>query len=207
MMVWKDIIQSIRSFRLPDAFGWLSLFAAGLGVLLIPDLGARGLSLAFWAVTAGQQGISRLQKDLGRWSLMRMLPFSSKRLLVAELLLPWSLVVLLGWIILAVAGSPSLIVSPLSAAFWLLSTSASISFASAYDLLRQAKPELLLNGSSPQASSAGSFLSVLCVAITLGLWFWLGKFNLDGTVPAIALAVLLTLYYWRLAGRRLQRLD
>jgi hypothetical protein len=155
---------------------------------------------------AGQRVISRLQNDLGHWGLVRLLPFSSVRLLVAELILPWMLVVLLGWITLAIASNTWSGTSPLLAALLLLCTSASISFAAAYDLLLQAKPEMLLNGSAPQASSVGGLLSILCVALTLGVWFGLERIKLNGSIPAIALAVLLALFFWRLAGKWLQEL-
>jgi hypothetical protein len=202
MLGWKDVLQSSRAFGLPDAWGWLSLFAASLGVCLVPDPGARSLALAIWTVLVGQRITARLQKDLARWNLLRQMPFSSRRLLLAELALPWMLVVLLGWAALALAGGawPESVRS--TAALLLVCLSAAVSLAAAFDLLRQSKSELLLNGSTPQVSSVGSFLGVLCLVLTAGLWLWLSS----GLLAAV-LAALLALIFWQLASSRLQQMD
>ena len=170
-------------------------------------LGARGLALAFWAVLVGQRATARLQKDLAYWSLLRSLPFSSGRLLVAELLLPWVLVVLSGLAVLALAGGTWLEALRLPAALLLISTSASASLAMAYDLLRQSQSSMLLNGNAPQISAVGGFLGLIFLALPLGLWFGLSHFKLDGSLPAVALAALLGLLFWNLSKDRLQRME
>ncbi len=207
MLGWKDVLQSSRNLRFSDAWSWLSLFAVCLVVCFAPDLGARGLALAFWTVMVGQRITARLQKDLAYWSLLRLLPFSSGRLLAAELALPWIIVVLLGWFALALASGTWLVSVRLPAALLLLCMSASISAAAAFDLLRQAQSDMLLNGITPQISSVGGLLGILCLALPLGLWFGLNKINLNGNLPAAVLAILLTLAFWYLAKRRLQQME
>jgi hypothetical protein len=206
MVGWKDVLQSSRAFGLSDIWGWLGLFAVGLGVCLAPDPGSRGLALAIWAVMVGQRVTARMQKDLAGWSLLRLLPFSSRRLLVAELALPWALVVLLGWVILALAGGVWLESIRLPVALLLPCLSASVSFAAAFDILRQAQSDMLLNGISPQVSSVGGLLGILCLALPLGLWLGLSQLGIGGSLLAIVLAVLLALLFWNLASRRLQQM-
>lgn len=183
------------------------LFAVALGLSYIADPGGRGLALAIWTVMAGQHITARLQNDLAYWSLLRSLPFSSGRLLVAELLLPWVLVVLLGLAVLALAGGTWLEALRLPAALLLVSTSASASLAMAYDLLRQAQSSMLLNGNAPQISAVGGFLGIICLALPLGVWFGLSQFKLDGSLPAAVLAALLGLLFWNLSKDRLQRME
>ncbi len=207
MLGWKDALQSSRAFRLSEVWGWLSLFAVYWGVFLVSDPGARGLALAICAVMVGQRVTTRLQKDMAHWSLLRLLPFSSRRLLVAELALPWAFVVMLGWVTLALASRAWPVSVRLSAALLVLFLSASISLATAFDLLRQAQSDMLLNGSAPQVSSVGGLLAILCLALPLGLWFWLNQFGPVGSLAAAALAGLLALAFWQLASRRLQHME
>lgn len=207
MLGWKDVLQSSRAFSLSDAWGWLTLSAVSLGVCLVSEPGARGLLLAIWAVMVGQRVTARLQKDLANWSLLHLLPFSSRRLLLAEFTLPWALVVLLGWILLALAGGGWTLPIRLSAALLLPCLSAAVSLAAAYDLLRQAKPDMLLNGNAPQVSSVGGLLGILCLALPLGLWFVLRQIGLAGGIMAALLAALLALLFWGLASRRLQYME
>jgi len=63
-----------------DIWSWLGLLAIGLGGVPCADLGARGVTLAIWAVMVGSLVTARLQKDLAYWGLLRLLPFSSRRL-------------------------------------------------------------------------------------------------------------------------------
>jgi hypothetical protein len=181
--------------------------AVGLGVCLAPDPGARGLALAIWAVILGGRVTARLQKDLARWSLLRLLPFTSGRLLLGELALPWALVVILGWLTLALAGGGWLVSVRLSSALLLPFVSAAVSLAAAFDLLRQARSDMLLNDTSPQISSVGGLLGVLCLALPLGLWFVMEPFFVIGGLPAAALAFFLALVFWDLARRRLQHME
>ena len=207
MLGWKDVLQSWRTFSLSGVWGWLSLLAVSLGVCLVPEMGARGLALAIWAVMVGQRATDRLQKDLAHWSLLRLLPFSSGRLLVADLALPWALVVVLGWFSLVLAGGAWAVSVRLSVAILLPSLGAAVSLAAAFDLLRQVRSDMLLNGSAPQVSSVGGLLGILSLALVLGLWDGLKRYWVAASLSAALLAVLLALVFWHLASRRLQAVE
>jgi hypothetical protein len=203
VLVWKDILQSSRSFKLRGVWNWLVLLGVGLIAILAPDPALRGLMLAIWSVMVGQRVTSRLQKDLGHWSLLRQLPFSSGQLLTAELALRWGLAVLTGWCVLAIAGTWPTSVR-LQAGLLLLCVSAAASLATAYDLLGQARTDRLLNGLSPQNGALSGLLSILCLAIPMGIWFGLGYLKIDGSLPTMLAALLLAFGFWLLASRRLR---
>jgi len=204
MLLWKDALQSAQAFRLSELWGWLSLFLVGIGVCFAPEVGLRGLLLAIWAVMVGQRVTARLQKDLAHWSLLRLLPFSSERLLIAELALPWALVVLVGWLTLAIGSGTWEISIRFSAALLLLFLSASVSLAAAFDLLHQSKSDMLLYGTAPQASFISGLLSILCLALPLSVWYGLDHFRLAGSLLAGALGLILSTFFWYLASNQLR---
>ena len=206
MLPWKDIVQSAYSLDWNDLWSWLSLCGVSLAMWLAPDLGSRGFAVAIWSVMVGQRVTSRLQRDLARWSLLHLLPFSSRNLLLAELGLPWALIVLLAWTTLALAGS-WLGSFQLPVALLLPFLSAAISFAAAYDLLRQAKSDMLLNGNAPGVSLVGGLLGFVCLALPVGALLWLGNYGVLGSLLAVAAALVLSLAFWHLATKRLRELD
>jgi hypothetical protein len=204
ILLWKDALQSAQAFRLSELWGWLSLFLVSIGACLAPNVGLRGPLLGIWAVMVGQRITAWLQKDLASWSLLRILPFSSAKLLLAELALPWGLVVLVGWLTLAIGSGAREISVRISAALLLLCMSASISLAMAFDLLRQSQSDLLLSGIAPQVSSVSALLSTLCLALPLSVWYGLDHFGLAGSLLAGALGVVLAAVFWYLASNQLR---
>ena len=206
MLGWKDAVQSTRAFSLSAVWVWVLFSTACLGVCLAPDIGSRALLLAIWVVMVGQRVTSRLQKDLALWGLLRLLPFSSDRLLVAELALPGALVVILSWIFLAFAGGAWLASTRLLVAVLLPFLVASISLATASDLLRRTRSDLLLAGSTPQNSAWGGLLGILCLALPLGAWFGVTYIKQNGGLPALVLAIFLTLVFRQVASRQLREM-
>lgn len=205
-LAWKGLLQSWRRVGFRDLLNWLLLFGVGLGALLATDGGVRLLTLAVWSVMVGQRVSAGLQKDLGHWSLLRSLPFTSGQVIAGELALPWALAVLLGWAALALTGSllpPDL---RLTLLLMLPCVSAAAALATTFDLLRQARTDRLLNGVPPQNGASSSLLSLACLALPAGLWFWLGRMRIDGSFPALLAALLLANIFWRLAQRRLRRI-
>jgi len=205
-LVWKEILQSSRSFSLGGIWPWLVLFAVGLFAVLATDPPVHGLTLAVWSIMVGQRVTGGLQKNLGRWSLLRQLPFSSGELLIAILAPPWALTVVMGWGALAIAGGALPVLLRLQTALLLSCVSAGASLATAYDLLNNARTDMLLNGLPPQNSASSGLLSLLCLAIPTGVWLGLGVLNFDGSLPAMLTGIVLVLGFWRLASRRLQQM-
>ena len=206
MLPWKDIVQSASSLDWSDLWSWLVLWGVSWAMWLAPDLGSRGLAIAIWSVLVGQRVTTRLQKDLAYWSLLRQLPFSSRNLLLAELGLPWALIVLLAWVTLALAGG-WLGDFQLVVALLLPFLTAAISFAAAYDLLRQTKSDMLLNGNPPSVSLVGGLLGLVCLVLSAGVLLWLGNDGVIGGLSASAVALALSLVFWNLTAKRLQELD
>jgi hypothetical protein len=176
--------------------------------MMLVGLAWAGLGLAAWEagvpLLTCQPG--RLQKDLAHWSLFRLLPFSSGRLLVAELALPWGLVVLVGWLTLVIGSGARETSARFSAALLLLCVGASISLSAAFDLLRQSQSDMLLSGTPPQVSSLSELLSILCLALPLSVWYGLSHIWLIGSLLAGALGVMLAVVFWYLASQQLRDL-
>lgn len=206
MLLWKDVLQSGRSLGLEDTWAWLVLFGVSLGVSLAPDIGSRGLALAIWGVLIGQRVTARLQKDLAYWSLLRLLPFSSQNLLLAEMFLPWVLVVLMGWVSLILTGA-GLGSWRIAAAILLPWLSAAAAFAAAYDLARQARSDILLNGSAPGVGSVGGLLILVCLALPVGMLYLFGNHGIGSSLIASGLALGLVIAVWHLTTSRLQKVE
>lgn len=205
-LLWKGIVQSSRSFSLRVIWNWLVLFMVGLLAALTNDPALGGLALALWSIMVGQRVTGGLQKNLGRWSLLRQLPFSSSELLIANLAPSWALAVVIGWGALAIAGGALPVLLRLQTALLLSCVSVGASLATAYDMLNNARTDMLLNGLPPQNSASSGLLSLLCLAIPTGVWFGLGYLNIDGSLPAMLTGIVLALGFWRLASRRLQQM-
>jgi hypothetical protein len=206
MLLWKDLLQSSRSLGLEDAWAWLVLFGASMGVCLAPDIGSRGLAVCIWAVLIGPRVTARLQKDLAYWSLLRLLPFSTQHLLLAEMVGPWVAVVLLGWVSLILSGA-GLGSWRLAAAILLPGLSAAAAFAAAYDVVRQARSDMLLNGSAPGVSAVGGLLTLVCLALPAGMLYLFGDHGIGSSLIATAIALGLALTLSRLTQSRLQKME
>ncbi len=194
----------ISAFPLSGA-GWYS--AQSAWVCALHPIQVRALlALAIWVIMVGQRVTARLQKDLALWGMLRLLPFSSRELLAAELALPGALVVILGWLTLALPAGAWPVSARTLAAVLLPCLVASISLATASDLLRRTRSDLLLSGSTPQNSAWGGLLGILCLAIPLGAWFGFNQLKQNGALPALVLAAFLTYLFWQLSSRQLQEM-
>jgi hypothetical protein len=206
MLLWKDMLQSSRSLSLEDVWAWLVLFGASSGVGLAPDIGSRGLAMCIWAVLTGPRVTARLQKDLAYWSLLRLLPFSSQNLLLAEMVVPWVMVVSTGWVSLILTGA-GLGSWRIAAAILLPGLCAAAAFAAAFDLARQARSDMLLNGSAPGISAVGGLLILACLALPAGMLVLFGNPGVTGSLMASVIAVALAIAFCRLTVSRLQKME
>jgi hypothetical protein len=204
-LVWKDLLQAGRAFRLTDLIGWVSLFGAMLTLPLLPDLGSRALVIAVWAQQVGKLVTRRLRSDLSRWVLFRQLPFSGQTVLRYDLLPALAaagVLSLLGLGLgLALTGSPP---EPLLAL--LPGTVTAAGYAAAYDVLRRSRSSLLLNGSAPEVSALGVIGGVLAVAVPVGISALLQPPAL-GLFWAVPVSLLLAWLTYRLAARSYTKID
>jgi hypothetical protein len=192
---WKDILQSRRSMGLGGILNWLILLGVSSGLFLAPDSGSRLLIFASWLIIVCQRMTSRLRDDMTNWWTLRSLPFQAGHLLLTDLALPWGLTVIIGWmgILLGGAGLGS---SRLIAALLIAPICLIVGLISIFDILRQSKAEMLLNGNVPGISALAVLGGALCLAVIAGITLWIGW------PLALAASILLAYGTWHMAANK-----
>lgn len=165
-LIWKDIIQSQRAFRLSDVLPWILIFGAMFSLPFLPDLGSRALAVAVWVIQMGKVLAGRVRSDLAHWSLVRQLPIAHGKLVISDLSLAYVLGtsvslagLVLGSMILRSPFSPVAVILP--------GIVAAVAGMAAFDVMRRSRSNLLLNGTVPEVSAGGIILGVLFAFIPL----------------------------------------
>ncbi len=168
ILLWKDLLQSQRTFRLTSAFKWLQIFGMLFIIPVLPDLGSRGLVIILWIIQLARISIKRLRSDLAVWPVIRQLPIATKKFLLCDFGLSYSLAMLIslaGFFL----GEATFGVQMPGLALLLPGMVAAIFCAAAFDVIRRSNSGLLLNGSVPELSAGGILLAVLVAGIPLVL--------------------------------------
>jgi hypothetical protein len=200
----KDGLQSRRAFTPGRLLPWVWVFAFSLGIFL-PANWLLGLVMAgLWTLTVGSLATRRLRSDLARWWVLRSLPIRSTSLLRAELRLPLSLVILLGWGAVLLASVPS--AYGILAAILLPFLAASAALSAAYDILRRSQARALMSPSIaeenvPRPDVWGALQGLGSVLLPFGLLAWANANAMLGLWgwAAILLAVAITWFNFRSA--------
>ena len=166
ILIWKDLLQSQRSFRLSSLFVWFRIFLLMLSLPLLPDLGSRVLVIAVWVIQIGQVSVIRIRNDLSRWSLVRQLPISHKEFLLFELSSTYLLSVMISLAGIAIG---SLIFNmPIDGWATLVpGIVAGVAGMTAFDVIRRSRSNLLLAGSVPEVSAGGILFGVILAVVPL----------------------------------------
>jgi hypothetical protein len=190
IMLWKDLLQSRRALSFSEVFNWVGVGGLLFLALWIPETGARILIAAYAGSLLSQQYTLRLRADLSRWWLLKALPLSKTRLLLAQLAFPWALATLLGW--LAVLGVGTGTGMPVVLAALLLPlASAVLALTAAADLLRQSKTGLLIRGVPARGSMLGLAVGLLLAAVPWAVFWFNRQVAALGGLLALAAAGLL----------------
>ena len=201
MLPWKDVLQSRYKMGFGAMWNWLLFLGLSVGVFLAPDFGSRTLLFAFWIFTLGQRTTSRLRADLANWWILRSLPFQAERLLLADLATPWILTVILGWLAIVVAGQ-SLGAFRLAVALLMPFVCLILSLVSSYDILRQSKSGMLLNGNVPGISALAILGCMLCLGCLAGIAWWFSPFRWISVLMTFGASILLAYGTWRMAANK-----
>lgn len=165
-LLWKDVLQSVRSLHLQSVLAWFSIVTAMLALPFLPDLGSRALLIAFWVIQIGRFSVVRLRNDLACWVLIRQLPFLHSRFLVFDLVAVYALSVLTS--LAGLAAHATFFQSRLDVwAAFIPGVVAGIVSMAAFDICRQSRDELLLAGIAPDLSALGSLLGVAVAAVPI----------------------------------------
>lgn len=166
ILIWKDVLQSQRLFRLSSLFTWLRVFLLMLGFSLLPDFGSRALVIGYWVTQLCEISVIRVRSDLSRWSLIRQLPISYKKFLLFDLVPAYILSILI-----SVAGlimGSAIFKTPIDDLTILLpGITASVAGLATFDVIRPARCNLLITGSAPEVSAGGIILGLVFTAIPL----------------------------------------
>lgn len=166
ILIWKDALQSQRSFHLPSLFIWFRIFLLMLGFCFLPDWGSRALVIGYWVIQIGQVSVIRIRSDLSRWSLVRQLPISYKKFLLLDLVPAYLLSVLISLAGLVV-GSAILNTSIYALAIVLPGITASVAGMASFDVIRRSRSNLLIAGSAPEVGAGGILLGLITAAVPL----------------------------------------
>jgi hypothetical protein len=195
VLPWKDILQSRYELGLAEVWNWLVLLGISTSLLLAPDFGSRLLLSAFWVFALSQRATSRLRADLSNWWVLRSLPFPPENLLRAELALPWGLVVATSWMAMLLGGA-GLGSTRLGLALLVPPVCMLVSVIAAYDILRQSKADMLLNGNPPGISALAIIAGVVCLVLLAAITWWAGVFL------AFTICILLAYGLWKMAANQ-----
>jgi hypothetical protein len=197
-LFWKQVLQTQRTWRIQDALTWLGVFSMGLVVGLVSGLGPLAWVIVVWVIMCGKLTTNPLRDDLKNWHTLRQMPFSTLRLIWVEVALPMAGVVLATWAGLALAvNAPGGLRLGLAI---LTPAAAAMAAASAvYDIARQARAALLLNGVCPDLSALGALLGLLGPAVCAGGVYWATKSGVPMLVGGLG-GMLLCAYMAYLIG-------
>ena len=208
-LVWKDIAQSLRTFRLTATFSWIYIVVTALGIAFLPGWPPRVLAAAMWCIAVGQAVTIRLRNDLARWSILRQLPFIPSRLVLADLVSPAALCLALTWI----AFLPS-INQPADVGIFLmvlaLPSTATVALLAAHDVLRQSRVSALMSGATGDFSSRGALLAIVGVLLPLGAVSWLSGLGLPSELCVFlgfALSACIAWIAWEVAAGALRNIE
>ncbi len=165
-LVWKDALQSQRLFRLTALFNWLTIFGIVFSLPLLPGLSVHAILIVIWVIQVGKVSVVRVRNDLTLWSLIRQLPISNARFLLADLSLPYLLAVFLSLIGLGLGAIVAR--QPVDILFWLVPGAvAAVVGTAAFDVIRRARIHQLMTGSAPEMGAGGALLGIIFVALPL----------------------------------------
>ena len=175
-LLWKHAVASGRRGLWNFISAWLLIFFVGLGAALAPDWGSRAWALLLWSTLICQRAAAFTQTDLAQWALLRGLPLSARRILLAGAALPAALAAVLAW--LALLGSSLVPGSQLPAfsALFIPPLVLAFALAGAVDVLRTAHTHHLLAGSPPSAGGVSLAISAaILAAVILGMGWLAGQ--------------------------------
>ncbi|MDY6872748.1 MAG: hypothetical protein SVR81_02110 [Chloroflexota bacterium] len=190
-LVWKDMVQTWRTFSLGKFFILFSFFITALGLALLPGLSGRMLLILTWTMQASNFLTDRLGQDLAHWATVRQLPIRYQRWILAEVVFSGGIVLLVSLAGLTVGGG---LVGrfPLAEALMLPGMIAAVAGVAAFVMFRNTNVALLLSGQVPGVNEFGVLGGAVAAAVPIVI-----KGMLVGPIGSLAavLASLLVGFY------------
>jgi hypothetical protein len=186
-IIWKEGVRATRLVGFGSLITWSTIFGLSLAMLLASDWGTRLWAFVVWGLLGGQRGTAGLREDIAIWNLTRQLPFSARRLLMAECIAPASVILLFSWIALGI----SVLITykiPLFLVFLFPTAIMAFVFSAAYDFLRQCRTSELLVGHVAEPGVGGLLIGLVLAGLPIYLIFSLTSLS---SSPGVAVLVTL----------------
>jgi hypothetical protein len=210
-LVWKDWIQSWREFNIKNLLTWLVIFGSAVGMMLAPGWGTRIWVFIVWAVVVGQVCSKRFSSDLRIWVLLRSLPFSAKAIIIAEIAHSVIATILVSWVAYGLCRlinlDPSATIVILIPGLVLC-----VSLAAIFDILRQVKADVLLDGHGFDMGVVGLLIGLLSAGAPLALALvltnlWSRSLMVMGaSISGLGLCLILAYALWQLSAARYKKI-
>jgi hypothetical protein len=164
ILIWKDWLQSLRTFQTNDLFHFAFLSGLMLSFAIVTNENSKIFLFILWVMQVGKMIVARFVNDLSHWVTLRQLPISARDLIFYEISSAYFLTLLLNFAGLGLGFLLS------SSCFWKMgilmpSITASIALICIYDLCRQARASDLIHGVELGISVVGILLSILLAGI------------------------------------------
>jgi hypothetical protein len=175
MLFWKDLLQSLRTFRGRQLMDFVWVFALSLVMFRPSNWAFQMVICGIWTISVGGLSTRRLRSDLARWWLLRSLPLQPGDLMRDEVLLSLGLCAVASETALVFSSLPAIL--GLYAAILLLVLVANATLAASYDILRHSKARLLMVPSLaeenvPRQEFWGVLEGLISVLIPFGMLAW-----------------------------------
>ena len=204
VLIWKDFIQAKRTWNLSSLTDWFTTFGLVIGFPFITDLGNRVFLIAFWSVRLGMMAVKRLRNDLSCWQIIRQIPISSNRFLFMELFpsFLFSLISSLLGVLFSVYVLKSIDLGFISLIPGII---AGVMGTAAFDVIRRAHSDHLLNGMAPDIGAGGYVLGLIIAVIPIILYT-----VISGTLKFVfpfLVSLVLAYFSFKLAVRAYRNID
>jgi hypothetical protein len=196
-LIRKDLLQSLRTFRVRELANLLAVFGLSWGMFAPSNIALQFLMAGIWTITVSNLATQRFRSDLSRWWLLRSLPMNPADLLKDDYRLRWGLYMLAGWLALAASSLP--VSFRISAAMLLPFLLVNASFSAANDILRHSSARTLMSPSLgdekvPRQNIWGVVQGLISVLFPFGIL--VGSFASPGgaalSLIAIPIAMIIT---------------
>ena len=182
-LVWKDLVQALRSLQFSTLFIWLQLLGAALGVFFAPDWSLRLAALFLWIMFSNQIFSQRLRMDLRNWAIFTQFPFDPLRLVLMEISLPVVGSILVCWLALGLAGQLYSGVKPVGLAILVPGITLGMALITTWDILRQCESDALLADVVPGVDIWSFVVGAVGLLVPAGIFAWLAAPNVFPLLP------------------------
>jgi len=176
VMLSKALIQFTRGFSLNQVVTWVYIAGLSVAALTAPNIFVKLLVGGLWVLAVGNATTTRLRSDLANWWVLRLLPLPAQPMFLAEVAVPWAVIVLLGEAAIVLVPSLALGYRLVMAAM-LPFLVGSVALSAGADVLRQAHVRTLMvpalaTENVPQPGLWGLLQGLISVAICVGVLQW-----------------------------------